>query len=130
MKKLTAFLVAAALAAAPLAAAAQQRITPESEAAAMKQLAAAIPAGSRVKLETTAGRKLTGTLVVATDAGIILKRESRVPEPAVTIAYTDLARLHREAKSGFSVGKAIGVGLAAGAGAILTLFAIMVSISD
>ena len=67
---------------------------------------------------------MTATLMSVSDDAIVVKRESRVPEPAVTIRFDELARLERDdRKGGFTVGKAIGVGLAAGAGAILTFFA-------
>ena len=110
--------------------AAQKNVTPVIEAAAFRRMAAAIPVGSRVKLQTTSGRRMTATLMAADDDGVIVKRASRMPEPAVTIAYTELARLERDEKSGFSFGKAIGVGLAAGGGAVLTLFLIAMSIGD
>jgi hypothetical protein len=61
---------------------------------------------------------------------IIVKRRSRVPEPAVSIAFADLSELRRDEGGGMSVGKAVGIGLAAGIGAILTLFALAVAISD
>ena len=89
-----------------------------------------IPPGSRVKVRTTDGRRITATFMTADDRHIVVKRHSRVPEPAVAIAFADLAELRREERSGFSIGKAIGIGLAAGVGAILTLFAIAVSIDD
>jgi hypothetical protein len=109
---------------------AQQPLTGDAEAAAFKQLAAGIPLGSRVKLQSREGRRLTATLMAVTDDAIIVKRESRVPEPALTVAFADLTRLHLDERSGFSLGKAVGVGLAAGAGAILTLFAIALSLDD
>lgn len=119
------------LAASPPAMAAQKEAARDVEAAAFKQMAAAIPLGSRVKLQITGGgRRMTATLLAVNDDAVIVQRASRVPEPAITIPYANLARLERDVKGGFSVGKAIGVGLAAGAGAILTLFAIMMSISD
>jgi hypothetical protein len=110
--------------------ASQKNITPAMEAAAFKQMAAAIPVGSRVKLQTMAGRRMTATLIAVDDDGVIVKRASRLPEPAMTIPFSELARLERDQKGGFSLGKAIGVGLAAGAGAILTLFFIALSIDD
>jgi hypothetical protein len=120
----------AALLLTPSLARAQQTLNAEAEAAAFKQLAAGIPLGSRIKLQTRDGRRLTATLMTVTDDGVVVKRESRVPEPAVNVAFAELTRLHLEEKSGFSMGKALGIGLAAGVGAILTLFAIAVSIDD
>ena len=129
MKILTSAFLIAFLGVQP-AVASQKNITPALEAAAFKQMAAAIPVGSRVKLQTTSGRRMTATLMAVDDDGVIVKRASRLPEAAVTIAFSELARLERDQKSGFSLGKAIGVGLAAGAGAILTLFFIAMSIGD
>ena len=119
-----------ALFVAPPAFAAQKTIQPAMETAAFKQMAAAIPIGTRVKLQTTSGRRMTATLMAVDDEGVIVKRVSRVPEPAVSIPFSELARLEREQKGGFSIGKALGVGVAAGAGAILTMFFIAMSLSD
>lgn len=73
---------------------------------------------------------MSGTLIAVEPDRVIVKRASRVAEPAVGVAFADLAELHRDQKGGFSVGKAIGIGLAAGAGAVLTLFSIAVAIHD
>ena len=120
----------AALLLAPMQGLAQQTLSADAEAAAFKQLATGIPLGSRVKVQSRTGTRLTATLLAVTDEAIVVKRESRVPEPAVRIPFTELSRLQLDERSGFSVGKAIGVGLAAGAGAILTMFAIAMSIDD
>jgi hypothetical protein len=114
----------------PTLAQAQEALGADAEAAAFKQLAAGIPLGARVKVQSRNGRRMTATLMSISDDAIVVKRESRVPEPAVRIPFTELTRLHLEEKSGFSIAKAVGVGLAAGVGAILTLFAIAVSVSD
>lgn len=132
MRAILALVIAMSIGAGPAYAAASQReATTAEEVKALKEMAAVIPLGSRVKVHTREGRRLTATLMSVTDESIVVKRESRVPEPAVTIRFDELARLQRDERSGgFTVGKAIGVGLAAGAGAILTLFAIMVSLGD
>jgi hypothetical protein len=65
-----------------------------------------------------------------TDEAVIIKKKTRLPEPAVTIAFTDLARLELQTSEGMSPGKVIGIGLAAGAGAILTLFAFFAALGD
>ena len=130
MRAITSLIVIVAILGAPAATRAAQPLPQEAEAAAFKQLAAGIPLGSRIKVQSRDGRRLTATLMSITDEAIVVKRESRVPEAAVSIPFTELTRLHLEEKSGFSVAKAIGIGLAAGVGAILTLFAIAVSIDD
>ena len=121
-------LTIAAVSLVPTLAAAQQTLSADAELAAYKQMAAGIPVGSRVRVHTREGKRLNATLMSVTDEGIVVKRESRVPEPAVSIPFAQLTRLQREEKSGFSIGKAIGIGLAAGVGAILTLFAIAMSL--
>lgn len=130
MRAITAFLVITALLLSPRHPSAQQALSSEAEAAAFQHLAAGIPLGTRVKVRTKQGRRLTATLMAVDDQRIVIKRESRVPEPAVAIAFADLAALQRDEKGGFSLGKALGIGLAAGVGAILTLFAIAVAIDD
>ncbi len=113
-----------------VAAAAQREATTAEEVKAAQMMAAAIPLGSRVKVQSRSGRRMTATLMAVNDEAIVVKREARVPEPAVTIRFDELARLERSERGGFSVAKALGVGLAAGAGAILTMFAIAMSLDD
>ena len=130
MRDITIVVVIAALVFATPAVAAQDALARDAETAAFQQLAGGIPLGSRVKVRTTDGRRLTATLMAVDDRHIVVKRLSRVPEPAVAIAFAELSELRREERSGFSIGKAIGIGLAAGVGAILTLFAIAMTIDD
>lgn len=127
--KFTAVLLSIVLASSSMLAA-QQPLSPADEIEAVRQLAAAIPLGSRVKLQMTSGRRLTGTLMMVDQDAIVVKRDSRRPEPALTIAFDELLRLQRDERNGFSMTKAIGVGLAAGVGAILTLFAFAVALGD
>jgi hypothetical protein len=130
MQALTSFMVILALALTPSMVLGQQSLSTEDETAAFKKLASAIPPGTRLKIRTKDGRRMTATLMAADEHRIVVKRDARVPEPAVGIGFAELARLERAQKGGFSVGKALGIGLAAGAGAILTLFAIAVTIDD
>lgn len=130
MHRITTFIVIVVLACGGPLASAQETLARDTETDAFKQLAAGIPLGARVKVRTTEGRRLTATLMAVDDQHIVLKRLSRVPEPAVAVRFAELTELRREEGSGFSVGKAIGIGLAAGVGAILTMFAIAVSLDD
>ena len=128
MRVLTSLIIAALVLQRPLAA--QGVLTADAETAAFKQMAAGIPLGTRISLRTKEGRRINATLMAVDADRIVVKRDSRVPEPAVGIAFADLTRLERESKGGFSMGKALGIGLAAGVGAILTLFGIAVAIDD
>jgi hypothetical protein len=130
MRSIAVAVIAVALFVHPFAAAAQEPLTRDAETAALKTAAAGIPLGTRVKVRTREGRQLRATLLAVEDDRIVVVRAARVPEPAVAVPFASLAALEREHRGGFSVGKAIGIGLAAGVGAILTLFAIAVSIDD
>ncbi len=94
------------------------------EAAAWKTVAAAIPLGSKVKIQTNTSDRMSGTLMSVGPDALMLKKNARLPEPAVSIPFADIARLERHHDNGLNVGKAIAVGLAAGAGVVLGLFAI------
>jgi hypothetical protein len=83
-----------------------------------------------VKAQTTAGRGITGTLMSASADAVIIKKTTRLPEPAITIPFAELARLEVDKRDGSSAGKIIGIGLSAGAGAILTMLAIFAAIGD
>lgn len=95
------------------------------EATAWRQVAEVIPLGSKVKVQTADGKRLTGTLMRVDGTAIMLKRNTRRPEPALTIAFTEIGRLERDQGTGSAnVAKAIGVGLAAGAGVFFSLILI------
>ena len=128
MRQLIAVMVIMSISAPAFAA--QQSASPAIEAAAFQHMAAGIPLGTRVRVQTTAGRRLTATLMNVTDETIIVKRDSRVPEPALSIRFDELSSLKRQEKRGIGLGKALGLGVAAGGGAMLTLFLIFLSIED
>jgi hypothetical protein len=132
MKRHLILLISAALVAAPLRAAAMQTpVSPAVEATALRELVAAIPLGSRIRVQTSTGPQLTGTLMSVTSDAMVIKRSTRVPEPAVTVPLSGITRLERVGSNGgLSVGKAVGIGLASGAGAILTLIAFAFAMSD
>jgi hypothetical protein len=110
--------------------ASQKAVTTEVEATALRQMASAIPVGSRVKAQTNSGARVSGTLMSVTDEAVIIKKKTRLPEAAVTVSFAELARLEMQTGEGMSAGKIIGIGLAAGAGAILTLFGFFLALGD
>lgn len=91
------------------------------EATAWRRVAEAIPLGSKIKLHTTDGKRMTGTLMRVDETGVLVKKNTRLPEPAATVAYADLSRLERDNGNGVNIGKAIAIGLASGAGVIVGL---------
>lgn len=95
------------------------------EADAWRKVAEVIPLGSRVKIQTYEGQRISGTLMRVDGKEILVKKNTRRPEPAVSILFDDISRLEREQKGdGPNVAKAIGIGLATGASVILSLFLI------
>ena len=89
-----------------------------------RKVAETIPLGSKVKIQLADGKRLGGTLMRVDDVGVLVKKNTRIPEPAVTVTYEQMGRIEREHGGGVHWGKAVGAGLAAGAGAILTIFVI------
>ena len=92
------------------------------EAAAWHQVAQTIELGSKVKVQTADGKRLSGTLMRVDGGGIMVKRNTRRPEPAITVAYLEMEKLERDKPGGGTqIAKAIGIGLAAGAGVFFSL---------
>lgn len=110
--------------------ASQKNVPTDVEQAALKQMASKMPLGARIKAQTLSGAKINGTLMGVTDEAVLIKKNTRVPEPAVTVPYSDLGRLELQGNEGMNAAKIVGIGLAAGAGAILTLFAFFAALDD
>jgi hypothetical protein len=130
MRRTLLITIVALLAAGPADVWAQKDVAAAVEAKALREMAAAIPPGSRVKLQTTSGKRISGTLMSASATEIVVKKQTRLPEPAVAIPIDELSRLERDDKRGMHLGKVIGIGLAAGAGAILSLVALAFALGD
>ena len=93
-----------------------------SEATAWRQVAEAIPVGSRVKLQTLDGKRFSGTLMRVDGDAVMVKRNTRRPEPAAIVAYTAISKIEREQPgNGVNIGKAVAVSVATGAGIVLTM---------
>jgi hypothetical protein len=108
----------------------QKTVTTDVEAKALREMAAAIPLGSRVKAQTADGKRVNGTVMSVSGEAVIIKKKTRLPEPAVTIPFAELALLELQPNEGMSIGKVIGAGLAAGAGAIVTIFLFAATLDD
>jgi hypothetical protein len=94
----------------------------QTEAMAWRQVAEAIPLGTRVKLQTMDGKTVTGTLMRVDGDAVMVKRNSRRPEPGIMVPYDTVSKLEREQHgNGVSIGKAIAVSVATGGGILLTM---------
>lgn len=107
-----------------LPAIAAQAATAGQEAATWRKVADAIPLGTTVKVQRIDGSRVSGTLMRTDDTSVTIKKSTRLPEPPVSITYDQVANIERDRKGAMGWGKAIGFGVAAGAGAILTILAI------
>jgi len=98
------------------------------EIATWRKVAEAIPLGSRVKIQTLDGKTITGTLMRADDTSVLVKKSTRRPEPAVLVPYDRLSNLERKHEGGMSVAKAVAIGLATGAGVVVSMLVIALSL--
>jgi small nuclear ribonucleoprotein (snRNP)-like protein len=98
------------------------------EAADWRKVAEVIPLGSKVKVQTVDGKRVSGTLMRVDETSIMVKRNTRLPEPGVAIQFSNVGNLERDQAKGFHLGKALAIGAATGAGFILTMFAIAVQL--
>jgi len=92
-----------------------------------RKVAESIPLGSRVKVHLVDGKRVTGTLMRVDDTAMMVKRHTRMPEPAVTIAFDRIDNVELD-RGGMSFGKALGIAAATGAGIMTTLFVIAMQI--
>lgn len=85
-----------------------------------------LPIGSRVRATLIDGGTVRGTLMKATDEGIVVQRRTRIPEPPTDIPITNIGAVEIDAEGGMA--KSVGVGVAAGAGAALGVFLLLVAL--
>lgn len=96
----------------------------QPEAETWRRVAEAIPLGSKVKVRTLEGKRVSGTLMRVDAAALMVKKNTRIPEPAVIVPFTDVSTLEKDNGSNVNVAKAILIGAGVGAGVLLTMFAI------
>src|SRR5687768_17435107 len=89
-----------------------------------RKVADTIPLGSKVKIQLIDGKRINGTLLRVDDTGVLVKKSTRIPEPALTVTYDQIGNIERNHGGGMTWGKAVGLGLGVGAGAILTILVI------
>jgi hypothetical protein len=98
----------------------------QDEAAAWRQVAESIPLGAKVKVQMANGSRVNGTLMRVDGGAIMLKRNTRRPEPALVVPFNEVARLERDKPGGgMHIAKAVGVGLAAGAGVFVSMLLVV-----
>ncbi len=86
-----------------------------------------LPLGKTIRVERVDGRSLRGMLLKVTDRSLTFQEKTRIPEPAIEIPFSEILRVTPDNKNGTNVAKTIGIGAAAAAGAVLTVFLILVA---
>ena len=94
------------------------------ETVVWRNVAEAIPLGTKVKVQTLDGKRVAGTLVRIEERALQVKRDARRPEAATVIAFDRISNIEKVNGGGMTWAKAVGIGLGVGAGAILTIFVI------
>ena len=95
------------------------------EGSIWRKVAETIPLGSKIKVQLIDGKRVGGTLMRVDDSGVLVKKNNRVPEAAITVTYEQMGNIERDhGGGGAHWAKVLGAGLAAGAGAIVTIFVI------
>jgi hypothetical protein len=98
----------------------------QTNTAAIASFVQKLPAGTRVKVERFSGGPVKGTLLQATDAAIVLQRNTRVPESPVEIPLADVSRVTIDTPS--NVGRSLAIAGAVGAGAALGIILILAAL--
>jgi hypothetical protein len=91
----------------------------------------ALPAGARVKVVEREGPRYAAILLGVEGDAIVLQRATRVPEPTRRVPMAAVASVARDERGGVSAGKAVVIGIAAGAATFFgLLFAAFALVSD
>ena len=86
--------------------------------------------GSDVMVRLQNGQRFRATLIEARPDALVLQPRTRRPVPVQAVAYDAITSLERHENRGNSVGKAIGIGAAVGAGTFLAILAILAATLD
>lgn len=103
-------------------------MVPSADRAVIAEYVQTLAKGSAVRVQRSDGRSLRGTLMKATDHSLVILPRVRVPEPPVEIALAEVIAVTPESRGGTSLGKAIAIGAAVGAGATLAVLLIFAAI--
>jgi len=115
MKRLTSAIVMVAILVSNAALSAQPGDTVPRSREYWFTYASKLPIGSTVQVRTSDGKRQRAVLAVVDEDGITLEPKARVPEPPRRIPFDQLQQLELK-QNGSSLGKAIAIGAAVGAG--------------
>jgi hypothetical protein len=101
--------------------------TEAADRAVIAEYVQRLPPGAAVRIERASGSALRGTLLKATEQSLIVQPRTRLPEAPVEVPLIEVLSVVPESPNGSNLGKAIGIGVAAGAGAALGVFLIIIA---
>jgi hypothetical protein len=84
-----------------------------------------LDAGSEVTVRLENGQRFHATLIDARPDALVLQPRTRRPVPVQPVAYDAIRSIERYDRRGTGTAKAIGIGVAAGAGTFLAILAIL-----
>jgi len=115
MKRMTSAIVMVAIFVSHVVLSAQPGDTVQRSPEYWFTYASKLPIGSTVRVRTPDGKRQTAVLAVVDEDGITLEPKTRVPEPPRRVPFDQLQQLELK-QNGSSLGKAIAIGAAVGAG--------------
>jgi len=83
--------------------------------------------GAKVRVERTDGTSFRATLLKATPEAIVVQKNTRVPEPAIEVPLSQVARVTLQT-NGSSAGRTVAIGVATGVAATFGMLAILAAI--
>jgi hypothetical protein len=89
-----------------------------------------LPIGSTVKVKMKEGKGVKGTLMVIESDAIVVRPKTRIARPERRLPLREIEFVELQERNGSSVAKAVGIGLATGAGAFFGLMLLAIAIID
>ena len=101
-----------------------------AEGEVWRTFAEQVEVGTRVKVRTRDGKRVTATLVQASPEALLLQPRTRTPVPVQRVPYDAIASIERDDQRGIGAGKAVAIGVGSGAGAFFGILLFMIAALD
>jgi len=86
--------------------------------------------GTELTVRLQNGQRFTATLIDARADALVLQPRTRRPVPVQPVSYEAIQSLEQRNRQGMGAAKAAGIGIAAGVGSFLAIFAILAATLD
>ena len=95
-----------------------------------RTFATRLEVGSHIKVRLQNGERVSATLIQADATDLVIQPRTRLPVPVQHLRYDAIVSLERDDARGMGAGKAVAIGVAAGAGAFLGILLLVVAAFD